>query len=252
MPKSSGSIHGDIPRGYRDVGRWDGKMGCLGLAGGAATLLTAVFVWKNAGCLLILVLACLGIGYCAYSASNKTAPTTVSAPSTPAPASSSQTQAPATAPSTAPVPPVTPVPSGGGNANRGAGPYVPPVPEPPTNANRDDRDDGDDSYRPPAVPAWVAPMSVTTSALLDAAERRPNPGYPAEARQARISGVVEVRVTVDEDGEVEHAEVVSSKSPWLTAEAMQTVRRWRFRPFSYQGRPVKVVGIIPFNFKLDQ
>ncbi len=64
-----------------------------------------------------------------------------------------------------------------------------------------------------------------------AAGRMPAPSYPAESRRKGQEGTVTVEFTVDSSGRVISA-VAKSPSPWplLNAEAVATVRRWRFPP----------------------
>jgi protein TonB len=59
----------------------------------------------------------------------------------------------------------------------------------------------------------------------------PAPVYPAAARRGGQTGTVLVEFTVDSSGRVISA-VAKSPSPWplLNAEAVRTVRKWRFPP----------------------
>jgi len=75
----------------------------------------------------------------------------------------------------------------------------------------------------------------------------PAPEYPAAAKQARVSGAVTVRVTVDESGAVIAAQAVSGH-PLLQASAVQAARQARFSPTLLMGEPVKIVGVIIYNF----
>ncbi len=75
----------------------------------------------------------------------------------------------------------------------------------------------------------------------------PKPVYPAIARHTKISGTVVVQVLVDEDGEVISARVVSGH-PLLHASALAAARHAKFPPERRAGRPVKVSGLINYNF----
>ena len=75
----------------------------------------------------------------------------------------------------------------------------------------------------------------------------PAPEYPATAKQARVSGAVTVRVTVDENGAVIAAQAVSGH-PLLQAAAVQAARQARFTPTLLMGEPVKITGVIIYNF----
>lgn len=73
------------------------------------------------------------------------------------------------------------------------------------------------------------------------------PNYPAAARAVRASGAVNVQVTIDEDGEVIMANAVSGH-PLLRQAAERAAKESRFAPTILEGQPVKVTGIIVYNF----
>jgi Gram-negative bacterial TonB protein C-terminal len=56
-------------------------------------------------------------------------------------------------------------------------------------------------------------------------------------------------VTIGETGEVLEASVVSGH-PLLREAAVQSARRWIFTPTLLSGKPVKINGVLTFNFKL--
>lgn len=75
----------------------------------------------------------------------------------------------------------------------------------------------------------------------------PVPEYPAIAKQANASGAVAVQVTVDENGSVIAAHAVSGH-PLLQASAVAAARQARFSPTLLLGEPVKITGVIVYNF----
>jgi protein TonB len=75
----------------------------------------------------------------------------------------------------------------------------------------------------------------------------PRPAYPAIARAARASGTVTVQVTIDESGKVASASAVSGH-PLLKQAAVQAAYGARFSPTLLSGQPVKVTGVITYNF----
>jgi len=75
------------------------------------------------------------------------------------------------------------------------------------------------------------------------------PLYPPLAKTARIQGPVVVEVTVDEEGDVLSARVISGH-PLLKDGALNAARAWKFAPTTLDGKPVKVIGQITFNFNL--
>lgn len=75
------------------------------------------------------------------------------------------------------------------------------------------------------------------------------PAYPDDARRARIQGAVLVRVKIDEIGIVIETTPIAGP-PELHRAAVDAARQWRFKPTAINGVPVKVMGILTFNFTL--
>jgi len=73
------------------------------------------------------------------------------------------------------------------------------------------------------------------------------PAYPAAARAVRAGGAVNVKVTIDEEGNVISAEAVSGH-PLLQAASVQAAQQSKFRPTMLSGQLVKVTGVIVYNF----
>jgi protein TonB len=78
---------------------------------------------------------------------------------------------------------------------------------------------------------------------------RPQPTYPALARQARIQGAVVLHAIIDKDGTVTQLEVVSGH-PLLVQAALSAVKQWRYQPTQLNGEPVEVDTTITVNFVL--
>ncbi len=75
----------------------------------------------------------------------------------------------------------------------------------------------------------------------------PRPDYPPIARSAHASGTVVVQVIIDEAGEVSVAHAVSGH-PLLQAASVAAARQAKFSPTKLCGEPVKVTGVITYNF----
>ena len=75
----------------------------------------------------------------------------------------------------------------------------------------------------------------------------PNPAFPPIARAAGASGTVEVAVIVDEQGAVISARSISGHQ-LLQAAAVSAARYARFTPLLIDNKPVKVSGIIKYDF----
>jgi protein TonB len=69
------------------------------------------------------------------------------------------------------------------------------------------------------------------------------------AKRMRLQGSVSIQVLIDEQGRVISAKAVSG-SPFLTIEAQKAAMRARFSPTRLGDQPVKVSGVITYNFVL--
>lgn len=91
--------------------------------------------------------------------------------------------------------------------------------------------------------------------LSNAAEvrRQLSSNYPPLLRDAGVTGTVQIRMRVNEDGRVDPASVeVESASHDAFADAARRVaQRMRFRPAKVGGRAVKVMVTIPVTFQLE-
>ena len=73
------------------------------------------------------------------------------------------------------------------------------------------------------------------------------PPYPPIAKSAHASGTVTVQVLIDESGNVISAQPTSGH-PLLQAAAVNAARDSKFSPTKLGGQPVKVSGVIIYNF----
>jgi protein TonB len=101
---------------------------------------------------------------------------------------------------------------------------------------------------PPPEPKPTPPRAPISGGVLNGkAISLPKPAYPPIARQAHASGTVVVQVTIDENGNVISAHAISGH-PLLQAVAAAAARGARFSPTKLSGQPVKVTGVITYNF----
>lgn len=91
------------------------------------------------------------------------------------------------------------------------------------------------------------PKTVSGGVVNGKARSLVTPQYPAAARAVRASGAVNVQVTIDEQGNVISASATSGHT-LLRAAAVQAARASKFNPTLLTGQPVKVTGIIIYNF----
>ncbi|HEY0324100.1 MAG TPA: TonB family protein [Pyrinomonadaceae bacterium] len=118
---------------------------------------------------------------------------------------------------------------GGGGAPVDVGEPPPPAPQP--------------------TPKPVPKAPISGGVLNGRAISLPKPQYPAVAKAARQTGTVTVQVTIDENGSVISARAVGGP-PLLQASAVQAAYGARFSPTKLSGQPVKVTGVITYNFQL--
>jgi len=79
----------------------------------------------------------------------------------------------------------------------------------------------------------------------------PKPEYPAAAKAVRAQGTVTVEVTVDDQGNVISAHAVSGH-PLLRQAAEMAASGATFSPTTLSGKPVKVTGVLTYNFVLPK
>lgn len=94
-----------------------------------------------------------------------------------------------------------------------------------------------------------AQVRVNAPDAIKAAVKKPQPPYSPVAKQMRIQGDVEVDVKISESGDVSGVDVVSGNAV-LSGAVVQTVRDWKFAPFTQDGKPSAAVARLKFAFKI--
>lgn len=100
---------------------------------------------------------------------------------------------------------------------------------------------------PPAPPKPSKPVTPSLGVVNGIAKSLPKPPYPPTAAALDIQGKVDVAVTIDEDGKVIAAHAVSGH-PLLRQAAEKAAWNARFTPTTLSTVPVKVTGVIVYNF----
>jgi protein TonB len=93
-----------------------------------------------------------------------------------------------------------------------------------------------------------ADKKISRAEALQAATTKVQPEYPAMALQLKIEGIVDLEAVVSDNGSVEKVNIVSG-NPVLTKPAAEALKKWKFRPFVADGKPVRVVAPVSINFK---
>ena len=111
-----------------------------------------------------------------------------------------------------------------------------------------------DGEPPPIPKATPTParktVRVSEGVLKGGAISMPPPIYPQIAKTVRASGSVSVQIVVDETGRVISARAISGH-PLLQQAAQQAAYQARFSPTLLSKEPVKVSGVITYNFMLQ-
>ncbi len=98
-----------------------------------------------------------------------------------------------------------------------------------------------------AVLAWQSGVVTQPKAFY-----KPGPTYAANALLKRISGVVQVRIIVNERGFPEILELIRHLPEGLDAGVLAAVSQWRFKPGIWEGVPTPTVVIVEINFHLQE
>jgi TonB family protein len=77
---------------------------------------------------------------------------------------------------------------------------------------------------------------------------RVEPVYPAEARQARLEGIIALDIVVGRDGSVANMRPLNGPEV-LARAAMDALRWWKFEPYRVNGEPAVVETTVAVEFK---
>lgn len=89
--------------------------------------------------------------------------------------------------------------------------------------------------------------TISAGVVNGKAESLPKPEYPPAAQAVKISGEVKVQILIDESGSIVSASAISGH-PLLRQAAEQAARQSKFKPTLLSGQPVRVTGVIVYNF----
>ncbi len=81
---------------------------------------------------------------------------------------------------------------------------------------------------------------------------RLKPVYPFRAKRMRITGKVDIRFLVDNNGSVSNIQVIEAAPPNIFDESVRkAVSRWRFQPGKKEGRAVNTWMTTTIHFELE-
>jgi len=77
-----------------------------------------------------------------------------------------------------------------------------------------------------------------------------NPKYPVAARRAHIEGVVVMCASVSKEGKIENLKAVAGPAE-LIPSSLKAVKKWRYKPYMVNGKPVEVETEVRVNYAIS-
>ena len=110
--------------------------------------------------------------------------------------------------------------------------------------------ESDFALPPDAVPVLGGKVTISEETMKSLCLRTVAPHYPENARTSHIEGPVVMQITVGKDGHVTNAQAVSGPDA-LRKAAIDSIRKWEFRPFLILGEPNEVESKFEIIFSLS-
>lgn len=80
-------------------------------------------------------------------------------------------------------------------------------------------------------------------------KKRVAPKYPHSGLRFNKSGRVILLITIDEKGSVIDTKVIRSTSCIFHSQAIKAIKKWKYKPYQIEGKPVKVSFQKIINFR---
>jgi TonB family protein len=113
------------------------------------------------------------------------------------------------------------------------------------------QDEGTNETPPTPRVARPEKVRVSSGVVAGLLIKKVNPSYPADARAARIQGVVIFQAEISKTGDITNLELVEGPIE-LAGSAVAAVRQWKYRPYLLLGQPVAVATQIQVNYVLSR
>jgi periplasmic protein TonB len=97
----------------------------------------------------------------------------------------------------------------------------------------------------------VAPAAVAETKEPPVPVRTVAPDYPDEMHRQGISGLVTVRCTIDEHGDVTETVVVKYSAEVFERPAIEALQKWKFKPATLDGKAISTKALIPVKFVVN-
>ncbi|HOK45155.1 MAG TPA: energy transducer TonB [Bryobacteraceae bacterium] len=99
--------------------------------------------------------------------------------------------------------------------------------------------------------AAMAAERIPAATALAAVASKVTPEMPPLAKQLKLSGLVEMDVTINEEGDVEKVTVLRG-NPILSRAAEDTMKKWKFKPIKQGDKAIKAITTLTFEFKYKE
>ncbi len=97
----------------------------------------------------------------------------------------------------------------------------------------------------------AAPLRAETKSEPPVPVRTVAPEYPVELRRDGVSGLVMVKCTINEQGDVVDPAVEKSSNGAFDQPALAALKKWKFKPAKQDGSPVAIKVSIPIKFVFE-
>jgi len=97
----------------------------------------------------------------------------------------------------------------------------------------------------------LAPAAMAQTKEPPVPVRTVAPDYPDELRREGVSGIVTVKCTIDENGNVTEPTVEKSSNAAFERPALAALKKWKFKPAKQDGAPVSTKVSIPIKFVFE-
>jgi protein TonB len=102
-----------------------------------------------------------------------------------------------------------------------------------------------------AAAALTNPVFAQTKSEPPVPVRTVPPDYPNELRREGVSGLVMVKCSIDEQGNVIETEIEKSSNVAFEKPAVAALKKWKFKPAKQDGTPVAIKVSIPIKFVFE-
>jgi TonB family protein len=100
---------------------------------------------------------------------------------------------------------------------------------------------------PMVMSGQVAPTRVSSSEAKTHLVQQVDPATPPLAKAVKVGGIVKLEVTISESGDVAAVKIISGH-PMLVPSAIDAAKKWKYKPFEKDGKPIQVITEVELDF----